>query len=276
LVPVPQSQGRDGSRPRGNSWTRGREGRGKGRSPPRCWRELSRGARDAAPDVCGRSRLPRRRGLDAGARRRGPARRPLRPGRNIKAMNRRTREALISLATIASLALAASAAQEPALSGLTPEPTPASATSLTPVPTSTAPVLSGGRPRTSGTGRSLADAVRLSQEAHKDQPPSAPYVARDEKGRSEDDWRSIVDRSKAAVSNGELRVRELETKAKQLENDFYAMSDGNRRDAVVKPAWDKAREDLAKARQELEAARKAFEDLSEEARKSNAPPGWLR
>jgi predicted nucleic acid-binding Zn-ribbon protein len=101
-------------------------------------------------------------------------------------------------------------------------------------------------------------------------------VARDEKGRSEDDWRSIVDRSKAAVSNGELRVRELETKAKQLENDFYAMSDGNRRDAVVKPAWDKAREDLAKARQELEDARKAFEDLSEEARKSNAPPGWLR
>ena len=106
--------------------------------------------------------------------------------------------------------------------------------------------------------------------------PSAPYVARDDKGRSEDDWRKLVDRSKAAVDNGELRVRELETRAKQLENDFYAMSDGNRRDAVVKPAWDKAREDLAKARQELEDARKAFDDLSEEARKSNAPPGWLR
>src|ERR1035438_4997575 len=56
-------------------------------------------------------------------------------------------------------------------SGLTPEPTPASATSLTPVPTSTAPVLSGGKPQTSGTGRSLADAVRLSKEARKDQPP---------------------------------------------------------------------------------------------------------
>ena len=85
-----------------------------------------------------------------------------------------------------------------------------------------------------------------------------------------------MDRSKAAVQNGEPRVRELETKSKQLENDFYAMSDGNRRDAVVKPAWDKARDDLAKARQELEDARKAFDDLSEEARKSNAPPGWLR
>jgi predicted nucleic acid-binding Zn-ribbon protein len=95
-------------------------------------------------------------------------------------------------------------------------------------------------------------------------------------GRRESDWRSLVNRSKAAVQNGELRVRELETKAKQLENDFYAMSDGNRRDAVVKPAWDKAREDLTKGRQELEDARKTLDDLSEEARKSNAPPGWLR
>jgi len=237
-------------------------------------------------------------------------------------MNRTSREALISLVAVAALALAASAAQEPALSGMTPEPTPASATSLTPVPTSAAPVLSGGRPQTSGAGRSLADVVRLSKEARKDQRPkkslgtitndnlkkgasptpapkasagkslpgkaagkeasaavpssSAPYVERDDKGRSEDDWRSIVARSKATVAYGESRVRELETKAKQLENDFYAMSDGNRRDAVVKPAWDKAREDLAKARQELEDARKAFDDLSEDARKSNTPPGWLR
>ena len=237
-------------------------------------------------------------------------------------MNRTAHGALISLAAVAALALAASAAQEPALSGLVPEPTPAAATSLTPVPTPAAPVLSGGKPQTSGTGRSLADVVRLSKEARKDQrpkkslgtitndnlrkggsptptpkgaagksppgkasgketssavpSPSAPYVVRDDKGRSEDDWKSLVDRSKATVANGELRARELETKAKQLENDFYAMSDGNRRDAVVKPAWDKAREDLAKARQELEDARKAFDDLSEEARKSNAPPGWLR
>jgi hypothetical protein len=237
-------------------------------------------------------------------------------------MNRTIREALISLAAVAALALAASAAQEPALSGLTPEPTPASATSLTPVPTSVAPVLSGSKPQTSGSGRSLADVVKISKDARKDQPqkkslgtitndnlrkgpsptptpkgttgkslpgkgsgkeastavpsPSAPYVARDDKGRSEDDWRKLVDRSKAAVQIGESHVRELETKAKQLENDFYAMSDGNRRDAVVKPAWDKAREDLAKARQELEDARKAFDDLAEDARKSNAPPGWLR
>lgn len=107
-------------------------------------------------------------------------------------------------------------------------------------------------------------------------PTPTPWVSRDDKGRSEQDWRGLVARQNALVQDGEARVRDLETKSKQLENDFYAMSDGNRRDAVVKPAWDKARDELAKARQELESAKKAQEDLAEEARKSNAPPGWLR
>ncbi len=236
-------------------------------------------------------------------------------------MTRIAREALISLAILGAVALAA-VAQDPALSGMSPEATPASATSLTPAPTPVAPVLSGGKTQSAGAGRSLADVVKLSKEARKDQPrkkslgtitnetlrkgaapaptpkgaagksppaktsgkqaasaaapPVPPDVSRDDKGRSEDDWRALVERSKASVQNGELRVRELETRSKQLENDFYAMSDGNRRDAVVKPAWDKAREELSKARQELEDARKGLEDLSEEARRSNAPPGWLR
>jgi len=235
-------------------------------------------------------------------------------------MNRILWAAILSLAALEALA-----AQEPALSGLSPEPTQASATSFTPVPTPAAPALSRGKsatPGTAGGGGSLADVVKLSREARKDKPPkkslgtitndnlrkdgapvptpkaatgkatsgkasgrdapaptptpNAPDGPRDDKGRSEADWRALVSRQNALVVDGEARVRDLETKSKQLENDFYAMSDGNRRDAVVKPAWDKARDDLAKARLELESARKAFEDLSEEARKSNASPGWLR
>jgi hypothetical protein len=222
-------------------------------------------------------------------------------------------------------AFAASAAQEPALSGLSPEPTPASATSFTPVPTPAKPAISTKKTDPSGVvgrGGSLADVVKLSKEARKDQPkkkslgtitndnvqkgasptptpkatsargvpgktpgkdasspaptPGKFDVPRDDKGRSEEDWKRLVSHSKAVLEESEERVRDLETKAKQLENDFYAMSDGNRRDAVVKPAWDKARDDLAKARKELEDARKTVEDLSEDARKSNAPPGWLR
>lgn len=101
-------------------------------------------------------------------------------------------------------------------------------------------------------------------------------VPRDDQGRSEAQWKSTMDHARALVLDGERRVRELETKSKQLENDFYAQSDGFRRDGVIKPAWDKSREDLAQARAALDAARKALEDLSEDARRSNTPPGWLR
>lgn len=101
-------------------------------------------------------------------------------------------------------------------------------------------------------------------------------VPRDDNGRSEAEWRARVAHARALVVDAEKRVSALDTKAKQLENDFYAQSDGFRRDGVIKPAWDQARDDLAKARLELDAARKAIEDLEEEARRANAPPGWLR
>jgi hypothetical protein len=239
-------------------------------------------------------------------------------------MKSRLKASLLVLAGLASLPSLRADAQEPALSGLTVEPTPASATSLTPTPGPASSTLSGGKAAIPGAGRgsSLADAVKLSKENRKDQPPKkslgtitneslrkgaaptpaagkgtpgkgasaktargaasptptpdAPDVARDDKGRSEADWRVLVRHHRALVTNGEVRVRDLETRTKQLENDFYAMSDGNRRDAVVKPAWDRSREELTKARQELEDARRVLDDLSEDARKSNAPPGWLR
>lgn len=107
--------------------------------------------------------------------------------------------------------------------------------------------------------------------------PAPTYdVPRDDMGRSEADWRRMSNHARALVFDGERHVKDLDTKAKQLENDFYAQSDGFRRDGVIKPAWDKARDDLAAARAELEAARKALDDLTEEARRANAPPGWLR
>jgi hypothetical protein len=235
----------------------------------------------------------------------------------------RLRRALAFLA----LAGGSAAAQAPAVSGLSPTPAPPAATSLeaTPVPTPV-PKLTGvaGPALEKGHGgQSLADVVRISKEARKDQPtkkslgtitnenlrrsgaaaaPSptkgavkgtaktpagsarggeptaAPTydVPRDDKGRSEANWRGIMGHAKSAVLDGEARVKDLDTKAKQLENDFYAQSDGYRRDGVIKPAWDKTRDDLAKARADLETARKALDDLAEEARRTNTPPGWLR
>lgn len=135
-----------------------------------------------------------------------------------------------------------------------------------------------GGPAPAGTPVKGAKGSKATASAVRAAPTPAPTydVPRDDQGRSETDWRRISNHAKALVVDGEKRVRDLDTRSKQLENDFYAQSDGFRRDGVIKPAWDKARDDLAKARADLEAARKALEDLSEDARRSGAPPGWLR
>ncbi len=99
---------------------------------------------------------------------------------------------------------------------------------------------------------------------------------RDLKGRSEAEWRRMMIMARGRVTAAEGKVASLESETKKLENDFYAWSDGNYRERVIRPAWDQSREELGKARKELDDARGAITELEEEARRSEAPPGWLR
>ena len=71
-------------------------------------------------------------------------------------------------------------------------------------------------------------------------------------------------------------VRQFEQQSKKLESDFYSWDDGQYRDGVIKPAWDKKREELETARKDLEQAEKDLAELPEKARKAGALPGWLR
>ena len=72
------------------------------------------------------------------------------------------------------------------------------------------------------------------------------------------------------------RIADLTATSRKLENDFYAWDDGQYRDRVIKPAWDRAKADLEQAKVELEAAEKQLADLPERARKAGALPGWIR
>ncbi|MCC6128661.1 MAG: hypothetical protein IT186_01930 [Acidobacteria bacterium] len=107
-------------------------------------------------------------------------------------------------------------------------------------------------------------------------PPAQPYVARDNDGRTEEDWKVLSKGARDRIAKTEERIRNLEAESARLENDFYAWSDGNYRDRVIKPAWDKARDDLKQARTDLDAANLNWENMQEVARKAGAPPGWLR
>jgi hypothetical protein len=122
------------------------------------------------------------------------------------------------------------------------------------------------RPVAGPPGRAAAAAVSPTPT------PLPPGVASAEEAK----WREAARAARTRVEDGKKRVEELEASSRKLENDFYAWDDGQYRDRVIKPAWDKAKRDLEAARQELAAAQKDLEDLPEKARRAGAMPGWLR
>jgi exonuclease VII small subunit len=89
-------------------------------------------------------------------------------------------------------------------------------------------------------------------------------------------WRERRHSARARVEELREHVRRFEQESKKLENDFYSWDDGQYRDGVIKPAWDKKREELETARRDLEQAEKELSELPEKARKAGALPGWLR
>jgi hypothetical protein len=105
---------------------------------------------------------------------------------------------------------------------------------------------------------------------------SASEEAAEPREGGEGYWREEARRARERVATIREEIARLEIQVKKLESDFYSWDDGAYRDRVIKPAWDKAREDLATARKDLPEAEKDLADLPERARRAGAQPGWLR
>ena len=108
-------------------------------------------------------------------------------------------------------------------------------------------------------------------------PPSVaiPKIV-DLQGHDEGYWRARAAALRSAAQKAEESLAAAQAEEKRQENDFYAWDDGQYRDNVIKPAWDRAREATVKAQQDLDAARKELGDLEDDARKAGAYPGWIR
>jgi hypothetical protein len=208
--------------------------------------------------------------------------------------NRRTRR-------VPSIALVA------ALSGLGAAPRP----SPTPAPT---PQLSGGFGKAPVSGRARRDGdkkgIRITNDSLVTDPSKGKLTtsrsqatptprAKEETGKrpananastsaasepgssaplegAEEYWRGEARRLRERVSEIKEAIARLEAESRKLESDFYSWDDGAYRDRVIKPAWDKSREDLATAKKDLPVAQKDLEDLPDRARRAGALPGWLR
>ena len=95
-------------------------------------------------------------------------------------------------------------------------------------------------------------------------------------GATEAQWRQTAAEARKQVADAKARVAELEAATRKLENDFYAWDDGQYRDRVIKPSWDRSKGELAAAKSALVEAEKSLADLPEKARQAGAMPGWIR
>ena len=103
-----------------------------------------------------------------------------------------------------------------------------------------------------------------------------PGIAPADAGQGEAYWREESRRLRDRVAEIREAITRLEADTKRLEADYYAWDDGAYRDRVIKPSWDKAREELATARLALPVAEKELAELPDRARRAGALPGWLR
>jgi hypothetical protein len=74
-------------------------------------------------------------------------------------------------------------------------------------------------------------------------------------------WRERARAARQRVEDARSRIAQLESETRKLEADFYSWDDGQYRDGVIKPAWDRKREELETARRELSDAEKDLADL---------------
>ena len=102
-------------------------------------------------------------------------------------------------------------------------------------------------------------------------PAPAVPVQRDEKY-----WRGRAFDIRQRWHRAADRIKELEDDVALLRRRFYAEDDPYVRDGQIKPAWDRALDELRESRTAVQAAKKELTDFLDEGRTAGALPGWLR
>ena len=94
--------------------------------------------------------------------------------------------------------------------------------------------------------------------------------------RSEEYWRTEVRAIRTEWAEAAERAEDLEAEVFHLRQRFYAEDDGFYRDSQIKPAWDRAIEELQETNDRIEEIQEELARFLEEGREAGALPGWLR
>lgn len=124
-----------------------------------------------------------------------------------------------------------------------------------------------------------ATTPRPAPESPSAAPPPAQVTAAapvDLNGNGEAYWRARAAQLREALAQARQTLEAAQLEEKREENDFYSWDDGQYRDNVIKPAWDRSKEETTKAQETLVTAQKSVDELEDDARKAGAYPGWIR
>lgn len=92
----------------------------------------------------------------------------------------------------------------------------------------------------------------------------------------EDEWRARMLAIRLRLRDNAISIKGLESQVAQWRTRFYLEQDNYHRDTQVKPAWDRALEQLSLARDEVITIERQLDAALDEGRRSGVPPGWLR
>ena len=107
--------------------------------------------------------------------------------------------------------------------------------------------------------------------------PEAPDRSAQERAQLEARWRATARERREALARAEARVAELEARITALRNDLSPVGLGDpNREQTRQADIGQAQRELEAARVALATARKAVDDLEDDARRAGALPGWVR
>jgi len=108
-------------------------------------------------------------------------------------------------------------------------------------------------------------------------PPEVPDRSAQERAALEARWRAVVRQRREVLAKAEARVAELEERITALRNDLSPVGLGDpNREQTRQGGIGQAQQELEAARAALATARKAVDDLEDDARRAGALPGWVR
>lgn len=106
--------------------------------------------------------------------------------------------------------------------------------------------------------------------------PGAAVTSPAEVTKDERYWRDRVHGLRQQWAAAVDSIGELEARAAALRTRFYAQDDPYVRDGEIKPAWDRALENLDEAKDRARSLEDQLGAVLEEGRQAGALPGWLR